>query len=582
MESTIKPWLTQNWNTFASSLLIHGLSRLGARGFFVSPGYRDAPLIAALQARPDLYVKSCPDERAGAYEALGFAKATRRPAVLVCTSGTAGANYLPAIIEAKTDQIPLLVITADRPFEMVFAGAQQVTDQRQLFGTFVKQSLDFPAPGPTMDLAAWLSYARMLVEISSEGRQGPVHLNLPFRLPLDPVETSDRPTDSVLAEAQKLLQRLAVQPPITVESRLTPTVARDWVDDLRSAERGLIILGRIQGREEQRAAASLAASLGWPCYADITSGVKGRLDNELMDPTHPLLSQALEAYQPDVCLYLGRRPVTGFFDTYLQKVQPRAYWIFSPESTVQDPSHLPQRRQITVDITSLTKLWSGGPFVPTPAHDALWQVSEQVRTTLAKPLYQGFCFADVAQEIAAAIPTRDHGLFLGNSTAIRAFDSWCDLQGKRLPLVEANRGVNGIEGLVSTSLGLAAGSEHGWTVVLGDVSALHDLNSILALPQAAAPIILVVVNNRGGRIFEFLPIQAHGWVKDPLITTPHDFRFQGLAEMAGLSYELCTNRLSFRDLYHKALQSRTSCLIECEQDPLADQKYVQAFKKETP
>jgi 2-succinyl-5-enolpyruvyl-6-hydroxy-3-cyclohexene-1-carboxylate synthase len=578
MEPTVKPWLTQNWNTFASSLLVHGLSQLGVRGFFVSPGYRDAPFIAALQACPDLYIKSCMDERAGAYEALGFAKATRRPAVLVCTSGTAGANYLPALIEARTDQIPLLVITADRPFEMVFAGAQQVIDQRQLFGQFVKQSLDFPAPGPTMDVAAWLSYARMLVEISCEGRQGPVHLNLPFRLPLDPVETADRPTADDLAAAQELVQRLRVQPTQTQSLRLSPAVARDWMDDIRSAERGLIILGRIQGREEQRAAASLASSLGWPCFADITSGVKGRLDQELMDPTHPIMNEALATYQPDVCIYLGRRTVTGFFDNFLQKVKPRAYWVFSPDATVQDPGHVPERRQVMIDLTSLPQ--PDLPFVPGPAHEVLFKASEQVRLQLARPLYRGFSFADVAQEITAALPTRDHGLFLGNSTAIRAFDSWCDLTGKRLPIVEANRGVNGIEGLVATTMGLAAGTEHAWTAVIGDISALHDLNSILSLPQAPAPVILILVNNSGGRIFEFLPIKAHGWVKDPLITTPHHFRFQGLAAMAGLAYEHCSDRLRFRDLYQKALRSGTSCLIECQQDPLADQMYVQAYKKQ--
>jgi 2-succinyl-5-enolpyruvyl-6-hydroxy-3-cyclohexene-1-carboxylate synthase len=580
MESKTQTWLTQNWNTFASSLLVHGLSQLGIRGFFVSPGYRDAPLIAALQACPDLYVKSCMDERAGAYEALGFAKATKRPAVLICTSGTAGANYLPAVIEARTDQIPLLLITADRPFEMVYAGAQQVIDQRQLFGSFVKKSLDFPSPGPSLDIAAWLSYLRMLVEISCEGRQGPVHLNLPFRLPLDPVETSDRPNDEQRTLAQNLVERLNVQPETTQNTILAPKVARDWLDDLRSAERGLIILGRIHGREQQRAAAALAASLGWPCYADITSGVKGRLENELMDPTHPVMTRALEKYQPDVCVYLGRRPVSGFFDNYFQKIQPRAYWVFTPEPTVQDPGHLPERRQVTVDLTTLAPLWSGAPFVPAPAHEALWQASERVRSALHMPLHPGFAFSDVAQEIAAAVPTRDHGIFLGNSTAIRAFDSWVDLQGKRLPLIEANRGVNGIEGLVATTLGLAAGTEHVWTLVLGDISALHDLNSILTLPKALAPIILVLVNNSGGRIFEFLPIQAHGWVKDPLITTPHDFRFQGLAEMAGLAYEHCTDRLRFRDLYQKALQSGTSCLIECAQDPLADQMYVKAFKNQ--
>lgn len=582
METTINPWLTQNWNTFASSLLIHSLHQLGVRAFFVSPGYRDAPFIAALQAKKDIYVRSCIDERAAGYEALGYAKATHLPAVLVCTSGTAGANYLPALIEAKTDQVPLLVITADRPFELVHAGAQQVTDQRRLFGQFVKQTLDFPSPSPDLDPAAWISYTRMLVDLSLDGRRGPVHINLPFRMPLDPVETVDKPLPHDLSRAQELLFRLQKERPEPIQTRLSPAVARDWIDDLRSAERGLIILGRIQGRDEQRAAAALAEALGWPCYADITSGVKGRLDNELMDPTHPILSRALDEYKPDVCVYLGRRSVTGFFDNYLHRVQPRAYWVFSPDQDVQDPSHLPQRRQLTIDISSLIKLWSDRPFSPGAAQQILWDASEKVRALTARPLLNEFCFADIAQEITRALPTRGHGLFLGNSTAIRAFDGWCDLKERRLPLVEANRGVNGIEGLVATTLGLAAGSEHGWTSVIGDISAMHDLNSILQLPKAAAPIILVVVNNSGGRIFEFLPIQSYNWVKDPLITTPHAFQFEGIARMAGLSYDSCADRLQFRDLYAKALASGQSCLIECQQNPLADQNYMKAFKNQEP
>ncbi len=574
MSSSIHPWLTQNWNTFASSLLIHGLAKLGVRAFFVSPGYRDAPFIAGLQAMPGLHLRSCWDERAGGYEALGFAKATRQPAVLICTSGTAAANYLPAVIEAKTDHVPLLVITADRPFELVYAAAQQVTDQRQIFGRFVKQSLDFPSPGPTLDAAAWLSYTRMLVDLSMDGRPGPVHINLPFRLPLDPLETADRPQQADLEQAEAMVRALRPSTHPALHTSLSIATRREWVDDMLSAERGLIILGRIQGREEQRAAAALAEKLGWPCFADITSAMKGRLESEISDPSLPDMAAALEVYRPDVCLHLGRRTVTGFFDSYLQRMQPRVYWVFSSEDGVQDPSHLPQRRQLNADIRSLVEVWSGSPFIPGGAHTTLWDQAEKARTKLKSLRTEQFSFADVAQEIVKALPTRDHGLFLGNSTAIRAFDSWCDLQGKRLPLVEANRGVNGIEGLVSTTLGLASGSGHAWTAVVGDISMIHDLNAVLALPQSISPIVLVVVNNSGGRIFDFLSIGAHAWVKDPLITTPHSFQFDGLTQMAGLDYRLCRTRAEFRDAYAAAVSSGRSVLLECLQDSTADQNFI--------
>ncbi len=576
----MKTWLDQNWNTFACSLLVHALQKMGVTAYFVSPGYRDAPFIAAIQAMPNLYVRSCWDERAGAFEALGYAKATRKPVVLLCTSGTAGANYLPALIEAKTDHVPLLVITADRPFELVHAAAQQVTDQRHYFGSFVKKSLDFPAPSASLDPAAWISYVRMLIDLSLDGRPGPVHINLPFRTPLDPVEAQDRPQPDFMERSKELVRSLLPSPSGGIVQGLTPQARREWIDSMRGAERGLIILGRIRGRDEQRAAAALAESLGWPCYADISSGMKGRLESEIGDPQHPIMSAALEAYRPDVCLHLGRRPVTSFFDSFLPKIQVQSYWVVTSEEAVQDPGHLPQRRQLALDIRSLYEAWQHTPFVQSVAHENLWKATDAYRQKLQTTPIAGFCFADVARAIADTLPTRDHGLFLGNSTAIRAFDSWCDLRGRRLSWVEANRGVSGIEGLVATTLGLAAGSLHAWTVVLGDVSMIHDLNSILSLPQSQSPLIVVLVNNGGGRIFETLPIHAHEWVKDPLISTPHSFRFEGLAQMAGLDYRLCETRESFSQAYRKALDAGRSCIIECVQEPLADQAFSVALKQQ--
>ncbi|MCX6130632.1 MAG: hypothetical protein NTX25_16430, partial [Proteobacteria bacterium] len=349
-------------------------------------------------------------------------------------------------------------------------------------------------------------------------------------------------------------------------------------EEIQAAQRGLIIIGRLQERSEKRAAALIAERLDWPCFLDINSGLKACLDNEILDPSYPLIRQELESYKPDFVLHLGRRLVSRFFDEYIHRHQPKSYWVVSKEEGIQDPSHLPQRQQLNCSLSLLSDTIPKNYGRTTPAHQSLLAASEKAREALLLNSSLEFCFAAVAQTIVSLLPKRRHGLFLGNSTAIRAFDSWCDLRSGRVSDIEANRGVSGIEGLLATTLGLVLGSDHAWTTVLGDISLIHDLNSVLSIPRAKHPVILVVVNNSGGRIFENLPLKAHHWVKDPLITTPHDYSFVGLAQMAGIDYHLCLDQMSFTKVYAEAIQTGRSWIIECQQDPLADQRFSQRFQ----
>lgn len=562
--------LSKNWNVFAASLIIELCERWGSRSFFVSPGYRDAPFIAALQARTDLELVSCLDERAAAYQALGWAKATRKAAVLLCTSGTAGANYLPALIEAQSDQIPLLVITADRPFELVHASAQQVIDQRDLFGRFVKKSLDFPAPGPTLNVASWVGYTRLLLETAERGPSGPVHMNLPFAAPLDPIDDAHGPTPEILEVARTVFDRLPEPPVEFPKGPLPDAEAAEFQRAVGHAERGLLILGRMDREEDREAARLIRDRLNWPTFSDIGSQLKFEAKNEILDLNTPAARKLLDDYAPDCVIHCGRRLVSRFFDDALKRWQPAQYWVFSSEPNIQDPYHLAQRRQWDVDLSSVARLLP--PQSPTA--ETLIRRFDRLRQRLSCLESGSFHFAAVAQTLAGF--GEQENLFVANSTAIRAFDSWCYERRTRALKVVANRGVSGIEGLLATTIGLALGSREPWTLVIGDVALLHDLNSLLALAQSSAKVTVVVVNNSGGRIFETLPLQAFSWVKDPLISTPHSFRFEGLASMAGLPYRSCTTREDFERLYRE-MRGRSS-VIECLQGTDADANYAKTMR----
>jgi 2-succinyl-5-enolpyruvyl-6-hydroxy-3-cyclohexene-1-carboxylate synthase len=560
-----------NWNIFASSLLIEVFVRSGSDTFFVSPGYRDAPFIAALALNPSVKVVSCWDERAAGFQALGWAKAKGRPAVLVCTSGTAGANYLPALIEARVDHVPVLAVTADRPFEIVFAGAQQVIDQRDLFGRFVKKSLDFPAPSPSLNARAWLSYARMLWEMSVEDRAGPVHINLPFHAPLDPVAGKQPLPEETVHEAVEALNAMSFGEPVPRAAVWPRTLLNEFMRDVKNARRGLLLIGRLSGREEERVSVrTLRDRLGWPVFADIGSGLKFETVAEIPDPIIPASRKLLEAYSPDCVIHIGKRMVTRHFDEVLASWKILSYWILSDEEQVQDPYHLPLRRQHRADweqiLLSLPSLPRNDEW--TLKFQKLGRAFEAVPSPL-------FNFRDVARTVRALI---DKDILLGNSTAVRAFDSWCfALEKDRGFQPSANRGVSGIEGLLSTTIGLSLATGRVWTLVVGDIAMLHDLNAVISLAQSQAQVIVVIVNNSGGRIFETLPVQQHAWVKDPLISTPHSFQFEGLAAMAGLDYRSCRSQLDFETTLLDRQRLGRSCIIECIHEAEADLNWVKAL-----
>ncbi len=560
--------LTENLGVLWASVIVEELVRNGLSTFFVSPGNRNAPFVAAIVANPRARAVSCMDERGAAYRALGHAKAAGRPGVLACTSGTALANYFPAVIEAFRDEAPLLILSADRPPDLVFGDANQSMTQPEIFGGFCRKTLNLPAPDPRFPLAALAAQIDCIAQVGN----GPVHVNCPFRDPLLPLSDPASPVPpEVLAEAEAFFKR---NNPHTVYARVSegvpePSGVREI---LRRTRRGLLAVGRLRSREDARAAADFADKLGWPVFCDAASSLKSLVSPalQLVSPDHPGMLELFLRYDPDTVLALG----TGFVSKhYYQSVLAggvREVILVSDREGSRDPSHsvgirVPSSASAFIRALGEADCPLGDKDAAAGFLDAVHGLSRALEAATPSDVLS---FPRIAGIVNAMIPAED-ALFMGNSNAIRAFDA-AGPPAARPIFTVSNRGVSGIEGNIATSTGYAEGSGRRVTAVMGDISFLHDLNSLSMLAGCAAPVIVVVVNNRGGRIFEKLLARGFPGIMTPLMTTPHDMDFSNAARQFGIPYRAARTPDELREAYREALGSGRSAVIEAALDPETD------------
>jgi len=295
--------LSDNLNMLWSSLIVAELVKNGLETFFVSPGNRNAPLISSLVHEDRAVKKICIDERAAGYRALGHAKATGRPGVLVCTSGTAPATYYPAVIEAFRDEIPLVILSADRPPELVGSDANQTISQPNLYGRYCRESLLLPCPSVDYPLEARLAKIDFLIALPL----GPVHINCAFRDPLVPGIPDPRPIpEKLLATAKRLYNQDG--PYTTYPAQI---VLYRGLDDIAArinrTARGLIVIGRLDGPQDAPALERLVETMGWPVFCDVASSLKGRIpaDRQIFSLDHPEVIRLINAYAPETILQVG-------------------------------------------------------------------------------------------------------------------------------------------------------------------------------------------------------------------------------------------------------------------------------------
>lgn len=569
-----------------SQLLMASLADAGVRDVVMSPGSRSTPFVAAALREPRLRIHSVIDERAASFFALGQARVTGMPSVLLCTSGTAGAHYLPAAIEANASALPLLVLTADRPTELMDCGAPQTIDQTKLLGDHALKFIDIGHADPTpLSLRALRRMAAQAVIATLQPARGTVHVNARARKPLEPVTTA-------VSDAGKALAVTVVK--IRAQRISRASAPRELPDDAAVAEvaelvgrseRGLIVCGPVPIDTGARdAVMALAKRTRFPVLAELPSQLRlGAVAHDVLacDGFDAFMRSASfrNASVPDLVVQIGSTPTSTGFEQFCYAYCDVPRVVFADRAWT-DPAST-STHFVVGDIASAVRAVANE--VPVREKASAWseRFAEASRTTRAvvddllsssDGLTEGKC----ARAVIDALPG-DSGLMLANSLPLRtaeAFGQRRDVDVK----VFCQRGANGIDGLLAGSVGSAIAMKRPFTLFIGDVSLLHDLTSLALAKNLSTPFVIVVVNNQGGRIFEQLPLGGGPANNDDelrklfestlhAVCTPHSFEFSHAAAMFGIGYSRVKNEVDLRAALTSAYGRRCASVIEVTVPP---------------
>jgi 2-succinyl-5-enolpyruvyl-6-hydroxy-3-cyclohexene-1-carboxylate synthase len=558
---------------------VNELGRAGVRDVVICPGSRSTPLALAFAEQNAIHVWMHVDERSAAFFALGMAREQQTPVAIVSTSGTAAANFYPAIVEANLTHIPLLVLTADRPHELRDVGAPQTINQIHLYSTHVKRFTDVAIPEASIPLLRyWRALAGRAVSEAGELPAGPVHLNFPFREPLVPVEEAYDTSTLAMTERSD----------DSTYTRVIPLIATippaPWLDDIeqliQTKERGLIIVGPQPDAKCAHAIASLAFQTDYPVLADPLSQMRGYTGE---GDEHVLV--AYDAYlrvdnfiaesQPEVILRIGPMPVSKPLSLYLQRYSNCPQIVLDPRGNWEDPSYLSSviaHVDIEMTCNMLCQALEARRVTKRQSNQWLesWQTTERVaRDALAHEIrvftqpFEG----RIMLELAELLPPGSL-IFAGNSMPIRDLDTF--FWPKHEMTIRGNRGANGIDGIISSALGASVVHGRPTILVIGDLSFYHDMNGLLAAKLHELDLTIVLVNNNGGGIFSFLSQADFPDHFEQVFGTPTGLDFQHAALLYDAQYTRPTSWHAFRDAVQQGLRDGGLHVVEVQTERSAN------------
>jgi 2-succinyl-5-enolpyruvyl-6-hydroxy-3-cyclohexene-1-carboxylate synthase len=549
--------------------LVDALAHRGVRHACVSPGSRSTPLALALARDERIHVHVHLDERSAGFFAVGIAKATGQPVALACTSGTAAAEYLPAVVEAFQSRTPLVVLTADRPPRLRGTGANQTIDQTDLYGRYALAYLEPPVPANISDVAAWQDTGLRAIETAVGPIPGPVHIDCPFDEPLVP-EDDATPAPMRVAKEADFLREPDVD---TVRAALDAFLAT------YAGRPGVITLGSLPP-PKTLSLLSLGEVLGWPVLAEPLSGLRvdgGQAGRALGAGQHLVGDpEWLDRHRPEVVLQVGATPTTRA----TQALVAGADALVTLDRLHLDPD--PERRadrRIQLDPEVFAAVaWDGYAGDPPTAPNGWlddWRRADLVaHTTVDRQLeawtepFEG----RVARDLSTFLP---HGavLCVGSSSPVRDLDAF--MPARRSPRiwterdllrVVANRGASGIDGFVSTTLGAAAADVGPTYALMGDLTLLHDAGGLLWSGRTGVDAVLVVLSNGGGEIFSLLPLRGLPEHRD-LFVTPHDVDVAALCAAAGAGHERVERSDDLLPAVQRAARRGGVCVVDVAIDP---------------
>lgn len=509
-----------NANTLWARELVDELVRLGLKHVCISPGSRSTPLVVQFARHPDIEDLSVIDERSAAFVGLGLAQATSRPVGLVCTSGTAAANYMPAVCEASHSNVPLLVMTADRPPQRRDTGSPQSMDQTKLYGTHVRWFHELAQPEADPEK---LRYLRSTIDLAwhrtGSPTPGPVHLNVPFRKPLEPISVSPDHRDGVPPDVE--VPKPPGDRPYTRHSRPARTAGaatlETFADVLAEAERPMFLCGADRDGDSYRESlAELASLVGAPLLAEPTSQIRYWSDSPdvVLSAGDYLLSTEVrgELGPPDVVVRTGLPPLTWEGRRFSRELPDDTQQItVHPDQQRPDPDHVVDWH-LSVEVEDLADRTLERLRDIEVSGDSSWidrhrraeaRVIETMRDLL--PVDEHTLDEPSLWHTLLPILPPDASLLISNSMPTRNLDMFGQAEQASLS-VHFNRGLNGIDGIESTGVGVALGSDGPTIAVLGDVAFRHDVGGLATARRVDADIVYVVIDNGGGGIFDRLPI----------------------------------------------------------------------------
>ncbi|MCU0566321.1 MAG: 2-succinyl-5-enolpyruvyl-6-hydroxy-3-cyclohexene-1-carboxylic-acid synthase [Oculatellaceae cyanobacterium Prado106] len=556
----------RNSNTLWASVLAETLHRLGLTTAVICPGSRSASLAIAFAQHPAIEAIPILDERSAAFFALGIARRSGVAPVLVCTSGTAGANFYPAIIEARESRLPLLVLTSDRPPELRDCNAGQTIDQQKLFGTFPNWYSELSLPSPDLQQLAYLRQTILYAwERSHYPVPGVVHLNLPLRDPLAPIPQAEvgaiadrfpshffdhiqgrekAKGEREKAKGERRKAKGERENPLLIYPSTYPPIHP-------STSRTLLIAGidqPIHPEEYCDAIAHLSKTLNAPVLAEALSPIRNyaSLNPQLVTTYDWILRdpQWAEQFAPDWVIRVGEMPTSKTLRRWLEETQP-LQWVIDPGDRNLDPLHgrtVMIRRSLPEVAASFSIENDGGNDGDNSQEQrqylqAWGEAERRVRRSLDSTLSQTETFFEgkVAWMLSRSLPP-DTLLFVANSTPIRDMDwFWCPGDLRIRPF--CNRGANGIDGNLSTALGIGYRQVESAVLLTGDLALLHDTNGFLIHPRFGGHLTIVLINNNGGGIFEHLPIAQFDPPFEEFFATPQNVDFAQLCATYNVKHE---------------------------------------------
>ncbi|WP_090085046.1 2-succinyl-5-enolpyruvyl-6-hydroxy-3-cyclohexene-1-carboxylic-acid synthase [Lentibacillus persicus] len=553
---------TENLTRYTANF-VDELAASGLTDVVISPGSRSTPLAMTIAEHPDLHERIVIDERSAAFFALGMAKKKQHAVAIVCSSGTAAANYFPAVIESYYSRTPLIVLTADRPHELRDTGAPQAIDQIKLYGDYPKWFHEMALPEADDPMLRYArSKASRAVHTANEGNQGPVHLNFPYREPLIP--------DFSLENLWGDRSEQSFYTTIEGERRLDEEQLKRLTTMLTSFRKGLIVCGPQTDPDFASAVTELAKLWQIPILADPLSQVRaGEHEKDLVIESYDaiLRSETIRKHlKPDFIIRFGAMPVSKPYLFYVKDHNDCAQFVVENVQGYREPAG---------NITEL--IYADGAelcrdlatYNMANAFDAEWlktwkKMNETAKIHLLETDTQpDMTEGEAVRCLAEAVPD-ESSLYVGNSMSVRDLDTFFLATPKNVQVL-ANRGANGIDGMISSGLGAAAAGD-ATTLVLGDLSFFHDMNGLLAAKHYGLNITIVVINNNGGGIFSFLPQVNHEAHFETLFGTPLNIDIGDAVKMYGGTYEQPANEVELTKVLNQSYQHEGLSVIEVKTD----------------